>query len=86
MNQWRQTRFFICAGCGETYVHDRGYAHNLFQCANRAGLASTTSRDPGRAIEINQGNPLICGGFTNPVGCGVASFFGEGEMMAGDRR
>jgi transcription initiation factor IIE alpha subunit len=35
MNRWLQTRVFTCPRCQETYMHDRAYRHQLFQCAKR---------------------------------------------------
>ena len=35
MNLWLQTRQFKCPKCGEQYVHDKGYQHELFLCPNR---------------------------------------------------
>lgn len=32
MNHWLQRKLFQCLKCGATYVHDRGYAHQLFLC------------------------------------------------------
>jgi hypothetical protein len=35
MNLWKQTRRYTCHKCGASYLHDRGYEHNLFTCTQR---------------------------------------------------
>jgi transcription initiation factor IIE alpha subunit len=35
MNLWKQTKLYTCPKCGASYVHDRAYAHQLFQCPKR---------------------------------------------------
>ena len=44
MNPWRQTKLYTCTQCGATYVHDKAYAHNQFECPRRVDGASAWLR------------------------------------------
>ncbi len=48
MTLWRQ-RHFACVYCGTLLAHDRMYAHNLFQCAERPTKARLLAQ--GRVYE-----------------------------------
>jgi len=35
MNNWLQTKLYVCVRCGASYLHDRAYQHDLFRCPKR---------------------------------------------------
>lgn len=35
MNLWLQTKQYTCTNCQATYLHDRAYFHNQFDCPQR---------------------------------------------------
>ena len=35
MNLWQQTKIYRCTKCEATYLHDKAYAHNQFECPQR---------------------------------------------------
>jgi len=46
-NHWMQTRLFQCPKCLATYLHDRAYMHQLFQCVKRITMKQHT-KDSGK--------------------------------------
>ena len=34
-NPWRQSKLFICVGCGAELLHDRMHGHWAFRCPDR---------------------------------------------------
>ncbi|MDZ4734663.1 MAG: hypothetical protein SGJ16_13890 [Nitrospirota bacterium] len=45
MNSWLQTRRFTCPRCGQQYLHDQAYRHDLFDCSNRRPMVMTMVMD-----------------------------------------
>jgi DNA-directed RNA polymerase subunit RPC12/RpoP len=51
MNHWLQTKIYRCMRCGESYLHDKAYAHSVFLCLRRERTHETTARPSMRRRE-----------------------------------
>jgi len=38
MNHWLQAKLYECPRCRATYLHDKAYHHDLFQCVRRENM------------------------------------------------
>jgi len=52
VNPWLQSKQYTCLVCGASYLHDRAYAHSLFECPFRLMTAQRVPVIVGRSYEL----------------------------------